>query len=164
MIGLRCLSLLQSGRLPAVPAPSASEEAARAVMRFALRMKSMRSSMITLPQCVQRSLISAPQRVISHSFAPQAWFFRIWTLSPRLNSVSICMFSDRLAAARRPQTARRNRRKRLQALSARGVGSAVRFIISHLCKKWNTNRGKDLTLVKKNSGTGGIRTCSSAFG
>lgn len=45
-----------------------------------------------------------------------------------------------------------------------GVGSAVRFIISHLCKKWNTNRGKDLTLVKKNSGTGGIRTCSSAFG
>jgi len=74
------------------------------------------------------------------------------------------MFSDRLAAALRPQTARRNRRKRLQALSALGVGSAVRFIISHLCKKWNTNRGKDLTLVKKNNGTGGIRTCSSAFG
>ena len=69
MIGLRCLSLLQSGRLTAVSAPSASEEAARAVMRFALRMKSMRSSMITLPQCVQRSLISAPQRagmVLSH--------------------------------------------------------------------------------------------------
>jgi hypothetical protein len=59
MIGLRCLSLLQSGRLTAVSAPSASEEAARAVMRFALRMKSMRSSMITAMRAAQFNIRSA---------------------------------------------------------------------------------------------------------
>jgi len=47
------------------------------------------------------------------------------------------MFSDRLAAARRPQTARRNRRKRLQALSARGVGSLF-VLLYHIYAKNGT--------------------------
>ena len=67
MIGLRCLSLLQSGRLTAVSAPSASEEAARAVMRFALRMKSMRAAQFNIRSAARNfPLIRSAGMVLSH--------------------------------------------------------------------------------------------------